>query len=441
MKTKVIIMGAAGRDFHVFNTYFRDNDEYEVVAFTATQIPDIEGRKYPRSLAGSLYPDGIQIYAESDLEQLIEDNDVDQVIFAYSDLSHEDLMHKGSQVLAWGADFRLMGPKHTAIKSNKPLLSVCAARTGVGKSQTTRKISDLLQEAGYKVAVIRHPMPYGNLEDQICQRYETLDDLDKYHCTIEEREEYEPHINNGHIVYSGVDYQVILEQAEKEADIILWDGGNNDFPFYQSDLSIVLVDPLRPGHEVKYHPGETNFRMADVIIINKIDSASMDNINQVRQNISQVNPTATVIESASPILVKDYEQIKGKNVLVIEDGPTITHGGIGYGAGYMAAQKYGAAQIIDPRPYAVGSLDDTFKKYTHIEKVLPAMGYSDQQMKDLEATINQMPVDVIVSGTPIDLNRIMDVKLPIVTTEYIIQELGTPTLNDIVDSFIQEYVN
>ncbi|HHY04707.1 MAG TPA: GTPase, partial [Thermoanaerobacterales bacterium] len=406
-KVKTIIMGAAGRDFHVFNTFFRDNSDYEVIAFTATQIPNIEGRKYPPVLAGELYPNGIPIYSEEKLPELIKEFDIDQVIFAYSDLPHEEIMHKASDVLSAGADFRLMGPKSTCIKSTKPVISVCAVRTGVGKSQTTRKVCQILKEMGKKVVAIRHPMPYGDLSIQVCQRFADYSDLDKHKCTIEEREEYEPHIDNGIIVYAGVDYEKILREAEKEADIILWDGGNNDFSFYHTDLYIVLVDPHRPGHELSYHPGEVNLKMADVIIINKIDTANADDINTVRQNIEKVNPNALVIEAASPISVDDPDEIRNKKVLVVEDGPTLTHGGMAFGAGFVAAKKFGAKEIINPKPYAVGSIKDTYQKYKHLSLILPAMGYGQKQMKELEETINRCECDLVISGTPIDITRVI----------------------------------
>ncbi|TYP58821.1 cyclic 2,3-diphosphoglycerate synthase [Thermosediminibacter litoriperuensis] len=434
-RIRTIIMGAAGRDFHVFNTYFRDNELYEVVAFTATQIPNIEGRKYPADLAGRLYPDGIPIYPESRLEELVKEMGVDQVIFAYSDVSHEEVMHKASRALSAGADFRLMGPKSTMIKSVKPVVSVCAVRTGVGKSQTTRRVCQILKDMGKKVVAIRHPMPYGDLSQQVCQRFATYEDLDRHKCTIEEREEYEPHIDMGIVVYAGVDYGVILKEAEKEADIIVWDGGNNDFPFYNTDLHIVLVDPHRPGHEVKYHPGETNLRMADVVVINKIDTASSEGIDAVRKSIEQVNPGAQVVEAASPIFVEDPAKIKGKRVLVVEDGPTLTHGEMTYGAGYVAAKKYGAADIVDPRPYAVGSIKDTYAKYTHLSAILPAMGYGDIQVKELEETINRAECDTVIIGTPIDLTRITKLNKPTVRVRYRLQEIGTPTLEDLLRRF------
>lgn len=436
MKIKTIIMGAAGRDFHVFNTYFRDNELYEVVAFTATQIPNIEGRKYPAILAGKLYPEGIPIYTEDMLVDLIKEHNVQQVVFAYSDISHEDVMHKASTVLAAGADFRLMGPKNTSIKSSKPVISVCATRTGVGKSQTTRAVCKYFKQNGKKVVAIRHPMPYGDLSKQICQRFATYEDLDLHQCTIEEREEYEPHIDNGIVVYAGVDYEVILREAEKEADVIIWDGGNNDFPFYHTDLSIVLADPLRPGHEVLYHPGETNLKMADVIIINKIDSANPADINIVRQNIEKVNPTAQVIEAASPISVKQPDMIKGKRVLIIEDGPTLTHGGMGIGAAFVAAKKFGAAAIVDAKPYAVGSIKETYEKYPHLDKILPAMGYGKEQMKELEETINRIDCDVVLSGTPIDITRVIKPNKPIIRIKYELQEIGQPDLKSVLAKFL-----
>src|SRR5512136_1065923 len=372
---RTLIMGAAGRDFHNFNVYFRGNPDYEVVAFTATQIPDIEGRTYPAALAGKNYPKGIPIHAESELLKLIKNLKVDQVIFAYSDVPHEVVMHKASMVLAAGADFRLMGERSTQVKSTKPVISVCAVRTGSGKSQTTRRVSLILREMGYKVAAIRHPMPYGDLVKQEVQRFATYADLDKHECTIEEREEYEPHIDNGVIVYAGVDYEKILRAAEKEVDIVLWDGGNNDFSFYVSDLKIVVADPHRPGHESSYHPGEVNARDADVIVINKVDTANADNVIKVRENLNAVNPKAVVIEAASPLFVDQPEAIRGKRVLVIEDGPTLTHGEMAYGAAWVAARRFGAAEIVDPRPYAVGSIIETYRKYPKTGPILPAMGY------------------------------------------------------------------
>jgi predicted GTPase len=425
-------MGAAGRDFHNFNTYFRDNDAYEVVAFTATQIPNIEGRVYPDVLAGKLYPKGIPIHPESDLKRLIADQKIDQVIFAYSDVSHEYVMHKASEVLAAGADFRLMGTQATQVASSKPVVSICAVRTGSGKSQTTRRVTQVLQGLGYTVAAIRHPMPYGNLVAQTAQRFATYDDLDEYDCTIEEREEYEPHLDRGIVVFAGVDYERILRLAEAEVDIAVWDGGNNDMPFYRSDLRIVVVDPHRPGHELSYHPGEANLRSADVVVMNKVDTADLKNITLVRAHVAQVNPAAQIIEGASPIFVDDPAAIRGKKVLVIEDGPTLTHGEMAYGAGVIAAQRFGAAEIIDPRPYAVGSILDTYHKYPTTGSVLPAMGYGDQQTKELEQTINRTPAEMVIVATPIDLRRIVDIRLPSQRVRYELQEIGQPTLVDIL---------
>lgn len=432
MKKRVIIMGAAGRDFHNFNTYFRDNDDYEVVAFTATQIPDIEGRKYPAVLAGENYPDGIPILPEDNLFELIKEHKIDEVVFAYSDVMHEYVMSRGSQVIAAGADFRLMGSKTTMLEVKIPVIAVCAVRTGVGKSQTTRRVSDILNKMGKKVVVIRHPMPYGDLAKQAVQRYEDYDDMDKHDCTIEEREEYEPHIDRGNILYAGVDYGRILKEAEKEADVILWDGGNNDMPFYKPDLMITLVDPHRPGHELRYFPGETNLRMADVCVINKVSTAYPENVEKVRENIRRANPEARIVEAASPIFVDKPEIISGKRVLVIEDGPTLTHGEMKYGAGAIAARKFGAAELIDPRPYAVGSIKDTFAKYTHLSDILPAMGYGRKQMKELEQTIKNAECDAVVIGTPIDLRRIIKFDKPATRVRYELQEIGKPDLEDII---------
>ncbi len=429
---RTIIMGAAGRDFHNFNVFFRDNPDYEVVAFTATQIPNIEGRTYPPELAGKQYPKGIPIYPESELPRLIKELKADQVVFAYSDVPHEYVMHKASEVIAAGADFRLMGLESTLVASSKPVVSIGAVRTGCGKSQTTRRVSLILRDMGYKVAVIRHPMPYGNLAEQAVQRFATYADLDKYKCTIEEREEYEPHLDNGMIVFAGVDYEAILRQAEQEADIILWDGGNNDIPFYKSDLHIVVADPHRPGHEVKYHPGEANARMADVFIINKVDTASPDAVLEVRENLHAINPNALILEAASPIFVDDPAAIRGKRVLVVEDGPTLTHGGMAYGAGWVAAKRFGAAEIVDPRPYAVGSIRDTYAKYPTTGAVLPAMGYGEAQIRELEETINSADVDLVIIGTPIDLRRIMKIDKPSDRVRYELQVIGTPTLEDLL---------
>ncbi len=431
-RTKTLIMGAAGRDFHNFNVHFRDNESAEVVAFTATQIPNIDDRKYPAALAGSLYPEGIPIFPESELEALIRKHDVEQVIFSYSDVPYTYVMSKASVVNAAGADFRLMGTSLTQLKSTKPVVAVCAVRTGCGKSQTTRRVSLILRDMGFKVAAIRHPMPYGDLAKQAVQRFETYADLDKHECTIEEREEYEPHIDNGVIVYAGVDYEAILRQAEKEVDIVLWDGGNNDFAFYKSDLYITVADPHRPGHELSYYPGETNARLADVFVINKVDTAAPENIYTVRDNLHKLNPDAVVIEAASPLFVDDPDAIRGKRVLVVEDGPTLTHGGMKYGAAWVAATRFGAAEIVDPRPFAVGTITETYEKYPDTGMILPAMGYGDQQMRDLEKTINQSDVDLVVSGTPIDLNRIIKVTKPMQRVRYELQEIGQPTLEDII---------
>jgi predicted GTPase len=435
---RTLIMGAAGRDFHNFNVFYRDNKDYVVVAFTATQIPNIEGRKYPAELAGSLYPAGIPIFPEDELVRLIKDLKVDQVVFAYSDVPHEVVMHKASTVLAAGADFRLMGLNSTQVKSTKPVVSVCAVRTGAGKSQTTRRVSLILRDMGYKVAAIRHPMPYGDLVKQKVQRFATYADLDKHECTIEEREEYEPHIDNGVIVYAGVDYEAILRQAEQEVDIVLWDGGNNDFPFYKSDLNIVVADPHRAGHEKAYHPGETNVRMADVFVINKVDTADPDKVIAVRNVLHELNPKALIIEGASPLFVDDPDAIRGKRVLVIEDGPTLTHGEMAYGAGWVAARRFGAAEIVDPRPFAVGTIHDTYVKYPNTGTILPAMGYGDAMVKDLESTINKADVDMVISATPIDLNRILKVNKPMQRVRYELQEIGQPTLTDILKAKFQK---
>jgi predicted GTPase len=433
-------MGAAGRDFHNFNVYFRKNDAYKVVAFTATQIPGIEGRSYPTELAGPKYPNGIPIYPEENLPKLIKEHGVDEVVFAYSDVSHEYIMHKASIALANGTDFRLMGPKTTMLKAKVPVVSVCAVRTGSGKSQTSRQVAKILKGKGLSVAAIRHPMPYGDLRKQIWERFASYEDLDKYECTIEEREEYEPHIDNGIIVYAGVDYGKILKEAEKEADVIVWDGGNNDWSFYQPDLNIVVADPHRAGNELTYHPGETNLRMADVIIINKVDTADPEKVKQVKENIKMVNPNATVLEAASPITADKPEAIKGKRVLVIEDGPTITHGNMPYGAGMIFAKKFGAATIVDPRPYAVGSIKEAFKKYPHLGAILPALGYSEKQVAELKETIDNTPCDVVVIGTPIDLRRVVTIKQPTVRVNYELKVLGPVSLEHILDEFIKRSV-
>jgi len=437
MKKKIIIMGAAGRDFHNFNLYYRGNDKYEVVAFTATQIPDIDGRKYPAELAGELYPEGIPIYAEEDLVKLINENNIDQVLFAYSDVTHERVMHNASIVNAAGADFVLMGVNESRVKTTKPLVTVCATRTGCGKSQTTRRVVEELKAKGLKVASIRHPMPYGDLVKQKVQRFAELEDLKKHECTIEEMEEYEPHIQMGSIIYAGVDYEAIVREAEKEADVIIWDGGNNDTPFYTSDkeIQIVVVDPHRPDHELMYYPGETNLRLADVIVINKIDSADPEGVQIVRDNIREINPDAIVIDGASPLTVDLPELIKGKKVLVVEDGPTLTHGEMTYGAGVVAAEKFGAVELVDPREFAVGTIAETFEKYPEVGMLLPAMGYGDQQIKDLETTINATECDLIVIGTPIDLRRIVKINKPAVQVKYELQEIGRPTIADVLKDF------
>jgi predicted GTPase len=431
---RTIIMGAAGRDFHNFNVFFRGNSDYTVVAFTATQIPNIDGRRYPPELAGTLYPEGIPIYPESELVRLIRDLKADLVIFAYSDVPHEYVMHRASVVLAAGADFQLMGLHRTQLRSTKPVVSVCAVRTGSGKSQTTRRVSLILRELGYKVAAIRHPMPYGDLVKQAVQRFASYADVDKHDCTIEEREEYEPHLDNGVLVYAGVDYEKILRQAEQEVDIILWDGGNNDFPFYKPDMAIVVADPHRPGHEVSYHPGETNLHAADVFVINKVDTAAPENVIKVRNSLYAASPDAVIIEAASPLFVERPAEIRGKRVLVIEDGPTLTHGEMAYGAGWVAARRFGAAQIVDPRPYAVGTIAQTYQKYPATGPILPAMGYGEAQMKDLEDTINQADVDMVISATPIDLTRVIRVQKPMQRVRYELQEIGQPTLADLLNA-------
>jgi predicted GTPase len=436
-KIKVIIMGAAGRDFHNFNVYFRNNDAYEVVAFTATQIPGIAERGYPPGLAGANYPNGIPIYPEEELPNLINQHDIDQVVFAYSDVPHEYVMHKASMVLANGADFRLMGPKTTMLEAKVPLVSVCAVRTGSGKSQTSRQVAKILRNKGLRVVAIRHPMPYGDLAKQIWQRFATYEDLDKYECTIEEREEYEPHIDNGIIVYAGVDYEKILREAEKEADVIVWDGGNNDLSFYKSDLHVVVADPHRAGNELAYYPGETNLRMADVVIINKVDTADPKNVEKVKENIKKVNPKARVLEAASPVTVDKPELIRGNRVLVIEDGPTLTHGNMPYGAGAVIAKKLGAREMVDPRPYAVGSIKETYEKYTHLGAILPAVGYGEKQIAELKATIDRTPCDAVVIGTPIDLRRVMTIDKLTVRAKYELKVLGPVTLEEILEEFLQ----
>lgn len=440
-KIKVLIMGAAGRDFHNFNVFYRDNPLYEVVAFTATQIPYIDDRKYPAALCGKLYPKGIPIHPESEVLDLIKKHKVNEVVFAYSDVNSQYVMEKAAMVNAAGISFKLMGYKETAVKSTKPVIAVVAVRTGSGKSQTARKVVEILQELGKKVVSVRHPMPYGDLVKQKVQRFATIADLKKHKCTIEEMEEYEPHIATGKVIYSGVDYEAILREAEKEADVVIWDGGNNDMPFYQSDLVITVADPHRPGHELSYYPGLTNIEIADVIVLNKIDSASPENIQIVRDSIQKINPKATIVDAASPIALdkdEDIKLIKGKRVLVVEDGPTLTHGGMKYGAGIVAAKKFGAKEIIDPRQYAVKSIMETYKKYPGIGTLLPAMGYSDQQIKDLEVTLNKVPCDAVVIGTPIDLRRLIKINKPSVRVNYSLQEIGKPDLKDIITDMFKK---
>jgi predicted GTPase len=434
LPTRTIIMGAAGRDFHNFNTVFREDSSARVVAFTATQIPNIDGRRYPGELAGPLYPEGISIHPESELPRLVRELEVDEVVFAYSDVSHETVMHKASLVLACGAGFRLIAPKATMLRAKVPVVSVCAVRTGCGKSQTTRRVATILRAKGRRVVAIRHPMPYGDLVKQKVQRFAAMEDLDRHRCTIEEREEYEPHIAAGGVIYSGVDYGAILEQAQEEADVLLWDGGNNDLPFYEADVEIVVVDPHRPGHETTYHPGEANLRRAHVVVINKIDSAGPEGIEAVRRSIRELNPGATVVDAASPLFVDGAEQIRGKLVLAVEDGPTLTHGEMKYGAGVLAAIRHGAAGLVDPRPYTVGSLARTFEAYPGIGTLLPAMGYGEDQVKDLEATIARTPCDLVLVATPIDLRRVVRIEKPALRVGYELQEIGRPDLADVLAS-------
>ena len=436
VKQRIVIIGAAGRDFPNFNVLYRGKPEFKVVAFTAAQIPDIDGRTYPPELAGKdLYPEGIPILSQDELPKIIEREKVDLAVFSYSDVPYQRLMSISSIVNAAGADFTLIGAEKTMLKANVPVIAICAVRTGSGKSQTTRKVCKILKEKGKRVVAIRHPMPYGDLVKQKVQRFATYDDLDKHKCTIEEREEYEPHIDEGIIVYAGVDYGAILSEAEKEADVIVWDGGNNDTSFYKPDLYIVIADPLRPGHEVSYYPGESNLRLADVVIINKIDSADRKNVEVVRDNIEAENPDAIIIEAESPITVESHAAIKGKDVLVVEDGPTLTHGEMTYGAGMVAARKYGARTIVEPRYYAVGTIAETYKKYPHLKELLPAMGYGDQQVKDLQDTINKVPCDVVIAGTPIDLSRVVKINKPIVRVRYTLKEIGKPDLAAILAKF------
>jgi predicted GTPase len=435
MKRRVIIMGAAGRDFHNFNTVFRDDPDVVVVAFTATQIPNIEGRRYPPELAGAAYPDGIRIYPESELTRLVAELNADEVVFAYSDISHETVMHKASQALAAGADFRLIGPRASMLKAKVPVVSVCAVRTGSGKSQTTRRVVRVLREKGRRVVAVRHPMPYGDLARQRVQRFARMEDLDLHRCTIEEREEYEPHLAAGGVIYSGVDYGAILAEAEQEADVVVWDGGNNDLPFFASDLEIVVADPHRAGHELSYHPGEANLRRAHVVVINKIDTASPEGVARVRRSIRELNPGALVVDAASPISVEDPSAIKGRQVLAIEDGPTLTHGDMTYGAGVVAAMKHGAASLVDPRPYAVGTIARAFETYPGIGTLLPAMGYGEEQMRDLEATVERTPADLVLIATPIDLRRVIHLSKPALRVSYELQEIGRPDLADALKPF------
>lgn len=436
-KKKVLIMGAAGRDFHDFNMVFRNNPGYEVIAFTATQIPNIHGRKYPAKLAGKLYPKGIPILAEDDLVELIRKHKVDEVTFSYSDVSYQYVMERGAVVTAAGADFKLLGREQTTLKSKRSVIAVCAARTGSGKSQTTRKVCQILKEKGMKAVAIRHPMPYGDLTKQICQRFAKLSDMDKHECTIEEREEYEPHIRQGIVVYAGVDYGVILKEAEKEGDVIVWDGGNNDIPFYEPDLHITVVDPHRPGDELCYFPGGTNLLLADVVLINKVESADYENVEQVRYNVRETNPDAILIEAASPISVDDPGKIRGKRVVVVEDGPTLTHGGMTYGAGVIAAEKFGAKEIVDPRDWVKGEMKEAFEKYPEIGGLLPALGYGEKQIKDLEKTINSISCDSVVVGTPIDLTQILRINKPSVRVRYELQEIGKPDLAEVIEKSLK----
>jgi predicted GTPase len=435
-KKNVIIMGAAGRDFHDFNVFWKQQPDYKVVAFTAAQIPDIAGRMYPPQLAGPHYPQGIPIEAEDQIADLIKKHDVQEVVLAYSDLSHQQVMHKAAIVNAAGADFRLMGWRHTMIASSKPVIAVCAVRTGCGKSQTTRKVCEYLKAAGQKVAVVRHPMPYGDLTKQICQRFAALSDLDLHKCTIEEREEYEPHIEAGNLLFAGVDYAEILRAAEKEADVIVWDGGNNDLPFFKPNLHIVVTDPHRPGHELSYYPGETNLRMADLVVINKVDTASAENVALVEKNIRSINQRAAILKAESPIAVTKPELVKGKRVLVVEDGPTLTHGDMAYGAGHVAAKRFGAAQIVDPRPYAVGTIKQTFENYKHISEILPAMGYGDKQIAELEKTIDATPCDLVLIGTPIDLTRLLKINKPTARVTYSLDDRSSDALKSRVQQAI-----
>ncbi len=432
MVEKVIIMGAAGRDFHNFNVYFRDNERYRVVCFTATQIPDIDGRQYPAELAGKLYPDGIPIVSDKNLRELILENQVDLVAFSYSDVPHLEVMHKASIATAAGADFVIIGASYTMLESSRKVVSVCAVRTGCGKSQTSREVVRILQKMGKKVVSVRHPMPYGDLTKQVVQRFATYEDMDKYDCTIEEREEYEPYVRMGAVIYAGIDYEKILRAAEKEADVIVWDGGNNDTPFFKPDVNIVVFDPHRAGHETTYHPGETNMLLADIAIINKVDSAPVENVEKVRRTIEAHNPDATIVLAVSELLTEDPDRIRGKRVLVVEDGPTLTHGEMEYGAGVIAARRFGAASLADPRPYLAGTLKETFEKYPNIGTLLPAMGYSPQQIKDLEKTINDCPCDLVVLATPVDLLHLLTINKPTVRIRYEYKDNSRPTLEELL---------
>jgi predicted GTPase len=438
MPQRVLILGAAGRDFHNFNVFFRENPDYEVVAFTATQIPNIEGRRYPAELAGTRYPDGIPIEAEEDLEKLIRDRDVDLVVFSYSDVTHEHVMHLGSRVMAAGANYLLLGAAQTMIEAKVPVVAVCAARTGCGKSQTSRRVVQALASMGKRVAAVRHPMPYGDLAKQAVQRFAVYEDLERHEVTIEEREEYEPYIAAGRVIYAGVDYERILRQAEKECDVLIWDGGNNDTSFYKPDVQITVLDPHRPDHAMRYHPGELNVRLADVLVINKVDTASLEGVETTRRIARELNPDAIVIEAASPLFTEDSRRIRGARVLVVEDGPTLTHGEMAYGAGWVAARRFGAAEIIDPRPYAVRSIADTYAKYPTTGPVLPAMGYGREQVQDLEETIRATPADLVVIATPIDLRRLIDIKQPAMRVRYELQEIGEPTLADVLRDALRD---
>ncbi len=439
MAQRTIILGAAGRDFHNFNVFFRDNPDYQVVAFTATQIPYIDNRRYPPELAGKLYPNGIPIVGESELDNLIANERIDLAVFSYSDVTYEHVMHLGAQALADGANYMLLGPRQTMLPSSKPVVAVCATRTGAGKSQTSRAVVRTLRDMGLRVVSVRHPMPYGNLVAQAVQRFASMEDMDRHQVTIEEREEYEPHVMAGSIIYAGVDYERILRQAEGEADVVIWDGGNNDMPFYKPDLWITVVDPHRAEHGLHYYPSEVNLRRADVIVINKVETATLEQVERTRSIALELNPKAIIIDGASPIFVENSEMIRGKRALVIEDGPTLTHGEMKYGAGWVAARRFGASEIIDPKPYAVGTLAETFRKYPNTGPILPAMGYSDQQVMDLQETINRTPADVVLIATPIDLRRLVHIEKPALRVRYELQEIGEPTLRQVLEEFIEKH--